>query len=73
MPVQIIQPGTHIDFLGSWRICVAFSLALIAAGLVGVATRGVQLGIDFAVDQALGFWIHANFMNTIGRSNGHTR
>ncbi|MBW2242338.1 MAG: protein translocase subunit SecF [Deltaproteobacteria bacterium] len=48
MPVEIIKPGTHIDFLSKWRICVALSLALLAAGLIGVATRGVQLGIDFA-------------------------
>lgn len=48
MSVEIIKPGTQIDFLGKWRICVAFSLALIAAGAVGVATRGIRLGIDFA-------------------------
>ncbi len=46
--IEIIKPGTHIDFIGKWRVCVAVSLAIIAAGLVGVATRGVQLGIDFA-------------------------
>ncbi|MCP5058746.1 MAG: protein translocase subunit SecF [bacterium] len=48
MSVEIIKSDTHIDFLSKWRICVALSVALIVAGLIGVATRGVQLGIDFA-------------------------
>jgi preprotein translocase subunit SecF len=49
VPVEIIKPGTHIDFLGKWRICVALSLALITAGLVAVlAGRGPLWGIDFA-------------------------
>ncbi len=48
MPVQIIKPGTRIDFIGKWKIAVALSLVMIVAGAVGVATRGFRLGIDFA-------------------------
>ena len=48
MPVEIIKSDTHIDFIGKWRICIALSLALLLAGVVGVFTRGFRLGIDFA-------------------------
>ncbi len=48
MPTQIIKPGTQVDFIGKWRIAATVSVALILAGLTGVAVRGVQLGIDFA-------------------------
>ncbi len=48
MPVELIKPGTHIDFIGQWKVCVAISLALILAGVVGLFTRGFRLGIDFA-------------------------
>ena len=45
---QIVKPGTHIDFLGKWRICVTISAALVLIGLVGIPVRGFRLGIDFA-------------------------
>ncbi|MAE93219.1 MAG: protein translocase subunit SecF [Deltaproteobacteria bacterium] len=48
MSVQIVKPGTQIDFIGRWKICVAVSLLLIGSGLVGVLTQGFRLGIDFA-------------------------
>ena len=48
MPVEIVKSGTRIDFIGRWKICVAVSLAVLAAGVVGLATQGFRLGIDFA-------------------------
>jgi len=46
--VEIIKPGTHIDFIGRWPVAVAVSLAVLLAGLVGLVTRGMRMGIDFA-------------------------
>jgi len=46
--VEIIKPGTHIDFIGKWPVAIAISLALLAAGFVGLATEGMRMGIDFA-------------------------
>ena len=48
MPFEIIKPGTHFDFIGKWRICVAISTALVLLGVVGIPLRGFRLGIDFA-------------------------
>lgn len=48
MSIEFVKPGTKIDFLGKWRWCVAGSLAVILAGLIGVYVRGVRLGLDFA-------------------------
>jgi preprotein translocase subunit SecF len=48
MPVEIVRPGTRIDFLGRWRLCLAISLGLIALSLAAIPWRGVRLGIDFA-------------------------
>ena len=48
MPFELVPSGTHFDFIGKWRIAVAFSLALILASLIAVPIRGIRLGIDFA-------------------------
>jgi len=48
VPFEIIKPGTHIDFIGKWRLCVLLSSLLILAGLVAIPIKGVHLGIDFA-------------------------
>ena len=48
MPFEIVKPGTHFDFIGKWRICVAISTALVLLGVVGIPLRGFRLGIDFA-------------------------
>jgi len=45
--MQIIKPGTNIDFVGKMQVAVAFSLLLIAATAVLWFTRGPNLGIDF--------------------------
>ena len=48
MPFEIVKPGTHIDFIGKWRICVTISVALLLLGIAGIPLRGFRLGIDFA-------------------------
>jgi preprotein translocase subunit SecF len=48
LPVEIVPPGTTIDFIGRWRIAVILSIALLVAGAIGVGVRGFRLGIDFA-------------------------
>ncbi len=48
MPVEIIPPGTKIDFIGRRRIAALLSLALIVASLIAIPLRGIRLGIDFA-------------------------
>jgi preprotein translocase SecF subunit len=45
---ELIPPGTKIDFIGRWKICVAISALVIAIGLIGFWKPGVKLGVDFA-------------------------
>jgi preprotein translocase subunit SecF len=45
---ELIPPGTKIDFIGRWKICVAISSVVIAIGLIGLWKPGVQVGVDFA-------------------------
>jgi preprotein translocase subunit SecF len=47
LPFELVPAGTHIDFIGKRRICVAVSLVLIAASLAAIPLRGVHWGIDF--------------------------
>ena len=47
MPFEIIKPGTHLDFIGKWKICVAASLAFLLASAAAVSLRGIRFGIDF--------------------------
>jgi preprotein translocase subunit SecF len=50
VPFELVPTGTHIDFLGKRRICIAISIGLILLGgvfaLPGV--KGVKVGLDFA-------------------------
>jgi preprotein translocase subunit SecF len=46
--MEIVKPGTRIDFVGRWRLCAALSLGAIALSLAAVPVRGIRLGIDFA-------------------------
>ena len=69
MPIEIIKPGTHIDFIGKRHIAFAISAALILAGLVAVFTRGVNLGIDFAG----GTEVQLRFAADSGASEAHIR
>jgi preprotein translocase subunit SecF len=45
--MQIIDSKTNIDFIGKRRITTAVSIALILISIVSLATRGLNLGIDF--------------------------
>jgi SecD/SecF fusion protein len=39
--------NTHIDFIGSRKIAYVLSGVVILAGMVSLATRGLNLGVDF--------------------------
>ena len=45
---EIIRPGTHIDFISSFRRWVSLSIMLIVAGAIWAAVFGVKVGVDFA-------------------------
>jgi preprotein translocase subunit SecF len=46
--LEIVKPGTHIDFIGRWKLCASLSLALILLSIAMIPVRGFRLGIDFA-------------------------
>lgn len=46
--MEIVPPGTNIDFIGKWKICVALSAAVIVLSILAIPVRGIRLGIDFA-------------------------
>ncbi len=48
MPFELVKPGIRVDFIGKWRICVALSLGVLAAGAIGLAVNGMRFGLDFA-------------------------
>jgi preprotein translocase subunit SecF len=48
VPFEIIKPGTKIDFLRWWKVCVAGSAIVLLIGLVGIPVRGFRMGVDFA-------------------------
>jgi len=45
--LELVPPGTRIDFIGKWRACAAASTVLILIGLLATPYR-LQWGIDFA-------------------------
>ena len=46
--IELVKPGTHIDFLSARRVCAVVSLALLVLGLAAIPVRGFRTGIDFA-------------------------
>jgi preprotein translocase subunit SecF len=46
--MEIIKPGTKIDFVGIRYFAYAFSALLILIGIVSLLVKGPQFGIDFA-------------------------
>ena len=46
--LEIIRPGTKIDFISSFRRWVALSLAILVFGIGWALTVGVKVGVDFA-------------------------
>jgi len=47
MPITFIKPGTTIEFMNRRTIFMGLSALLILAGLIGLVTRGLNLGVDF--------------------------
>jgi preprotein translocase subunit SecF len=45
---EIVRPGTKIDFLGKWKLCVTVSAVVLLIGLLGIPLRGFRMGVDFA-------------------------
>jgi preprotein translocase subunit SecF len=45
---EIVRPGTKIDFIGKWRVCMAGSALLILLGVLAIPVRGFRLGLDFS-------------------------
>lgn len=49
MGLELIKPGTHIDFLKYRKIAYVFSAAIILAGFLSLAVKGgPRYGVDFA-------------------------
>jgi preprotein translocase subunit SecF len=46
--IQFIKPGTNINFIGIRKTAITISIALIVIGLISVAIRGFNYGIDFS-------------------------
>jgi preprotein translocase subunit SecF len=46
--IELVPPGTKIDFIGHRRIAYAISGTLLLAGVVAIAVQGMRFGIDFA-------------------------
>ena len=45
--MQIFKKATNFDFVGKRKLAVAFSALLIIAAIASLATRGLNLGLDF--------------------------
>jgi preprotein translocase subunit SecF len=48
VPFEIVNPDTHIDFIGKRHLAGALSAALLLASVIAIPLRGIQVGIDFA-------------------------
>jgi preprotein translocase SecF subunit len=46
--IELVPPGTRIDFIGHRRIAYAISGSLLIAGVIAIAVQGMRFGIDFA-------------------------
>ena len=46
--LEIVKPGTQIDFIGRWKLLASLSLALILLSVAMIPVRGFRLGVDFA-------------------------
>ncbi len=46
--IQFIKPGTNINFIGIRKTAITISVVLIVIGLLSVAIRGFNYGIDFS-------------------------
>lgn len=48
MSVELIPPGTKIDFIGQRRVAAFISVAVLVVSFIAIPVRGIHLGIDFA-------------------------
>jgi preprotein translocase subunit SecF len=48
VPFEIINPDTHIDFIGKRHLALALSVGLLLASVIAVPLRGIKMGIDFS-------------------------
>jgi len=46
--IEIVPPGTNIDFLGKRYVAIAVSLIVIGISLAAIPILGIRMGIDFA-------------------------
>ena len=47
--MELIPPGTKIDFIGKQKIAIAISIVIILAGIASIVLKGgVRYGIDFS-------------------------
>lgn len=60
-PTRNVLANPSVDWLGKRRIAYFFSGAIIIAGLIGFATRGFELGVDFKG----GYSYHVQFAGNI--------
>jgi preprotein translocase subunit SecF len=45
--MRLLKAGTTFDFMGKRKVAFGFSIAIILAGLVSLASQGLSFGIDF--------------------------
>ncbi len=45
--MEIIKSQTNFDFMGQRKLALVFSIALVLISIVSLATRGLNLGLDF--------------------------
>lgn len=59
--MQFLHGKSEIKFMGKRKIALIFSLTLILISLVSLATRGLELGVDFTG----GFLIEVGYENSV--------
>ncbi len=47
MSFELVRPGTKIDFLSKWKICLVLSLGFILLSAVVLKINGLKFGVDF--------------------------
>ena len=69
MTIEIVPPGTDIDFIGKRTVAALLSAGLILAGLLAIPVKGINWGIDFAG----GTEIQVRFAPGVVASDGRIR